>query len=490
MIATADRAASATLVEVTIDLDAPASAPTEQKPAGRRWLVGGAALLVVAAVLVAVRLGGSPLPSVVPPSGDLPGRAEWIASLVDAPPRGAVAADASFARELAARVEELSRTSLSLAFGDPANRPPLGYRARVLFADDVDDRRIALLALQQTTIQDALRRYALTDVLWLAGPRGATVEGLTGAVSSASPALDSEYRVEPAAPFVTAAFGDPDNPTWVGVAPPQCQVAIAPAADLTAWRDEPAGSYLVWRPWEGGPEYWRVTCDGVVREERPAPRAAVSHADLDAVLATAAGEPDREQLGYQLSMLTSMYGSALMTLPHVVWSGGLTFSPIAYDAPGIFYYGDEEDLSRPADGPIEATMTVVTAPRARGGFVSSAWTILEAGPDTRYAIESPVFFSIVDPGAPDALVAVRIDQWRRQVLVLTPAAAATVRILSDQGAVLDHAPVGDGPVMLAPEERGTVQNLRIEALDSAGVTIAAASLARTDVGPELATAWE
>jgi hypothetical protein len=441
-------------------------------------------------VLVALRLGGSPPPSVAPPPPNLPGQLHWITVLVDGPPRGNVAADASFVRDLTARMEELSRTSQSLAFGGPEDRSTDGRRARVLFAEDIDDQRIALVALQRPSVPDSIRRYALTDLLWLTGPRSATVETLVGAVAHAGPVSGTEYRLQPVAPFAAMEFGDASDPLWIAIAPPPCQVATAPAADLAAWRDGPAGSYLLRRPRRDGPEYWRVTCDGVVREERAAPRPAVSQDDLDGVLATAVGDPDRAQVEIQLSVLTSAYGATLVTLPRVVFSGALAYSPIAFDAADIYYYYRQSDLSRPPSAPIEATITVATAPRAGGGFISSTWMILQEGPDVLYALDSPTFFTEVDPGAPDALVAVRIDRWQRQVMVLAPESAATVQLLSRDGLVLDRSAAGDQPIMLGPGSWGPMDDLRVKALDAAGSVIATTELAATDIPRDHTTAWE
>jgi hypothetical protein len=97
---------------------------------------------------------------------------------------------------------------------------------------------------------------------------------------------------------------------------------------------------------------------------------------------------------------------------------------------------------------------------------------------------------MVDPGRADALVAVRLDRWLRQVLVLPPESAATVQVLSREGMVLDHADTGGGPVMLNPGSYGPFDGLRVEALDASGSVIATTELAATDISRYVTTAWE
>jgi hypothetical protein len=463
---------------VSIDLDAPAAGAARPRSRRSRWLVAGVTLLVAAAVLVAVRVGESP-----PPSHTFSGQLKWIADLVDASPRGGVAADRDFSRALGDRVAELSRTSRSQVFGNPAVQSDGDRSARVLFAEDIDDQRIALLALQRPNIRDDQRRYALTDLLWLIAARGAPAEALAAAVAATEPAPGTEYRLDPVAPFVAGGFGEAGDPVWVALAPPECQVATAPAVDPDNWRPDPAGSYLVRRA-RAGPEYWRVTCDGTVRVERPGPRAGVTDDELDQVLAAAVGDPDREQLGYQLSALYESYGASVLTPPRVLWSGAVALSPTASGASEIFTNFISED------GASDATITVLSAPRARGGWIVSVWTTILNGPDSAFGIDGPAFTSAVDPGAPDTLFAVRLPRWRMQVLTLAPAGAATVRIRNLDGTLLDAATVTDIPVLLDPGPDDPTDALRVEALDATGSVLASTELAADDGGPETISAWD
>lgn len=447
-------------------------------------------MVVVAAVAAVIARTSSP-PSA--PPHDFSGRLHWIAQLVDAEPRGAVAADDSFTRELEARVEELSRTSTSPAFGARDARPPQGLRARVLFADDIGNRRIALVALQNPAVTEPRRRYSLIDLLWLAGRRGASPEALSGAVASdvTVPGSGTEYRVEGPAPFARVELGPATNPIWIALAPPECEVATAPSADLSDWQPEPTRSYLVRgsaAPAGLRVEYWRVICDGEVRELRAAPRPDPTTAELRQVQAAAVGQPDLERLGYQLFMLYETYGSELLTRPEVLWSGGVALSPNAHSASEIF-------ISMRTDGgadaeQVDASVTVVAAPRAGGGWIGSAWTTVRTGPGALFDIDGPFFTTPTDPSGSDSLLALRLDRWRGQVLVLAPDSAASVRILNNEGFVLDESTVGDRPVMLASGEDEPLDRVRVEALDASGALVATTELVATEVRPDGVNTWE
>ena len=79
--------------------------------------------------------------------------------------------------ELADRVAEVTSANGLVSFytGQAVLRQ---QSVRVLFAEDIDRYRVVLLSLRNDEIEEDRRRYALTYVLWVYGPRGATPEAL------------------------------------------------------------------------------------------------------------------------------------------------------------------------------------------------------------------------------------------------------------------------------------------------------------------------
>jgi hypothetical protein len=473
---------------VTIDLD---TTPVTPPPRSRldlrrsRWTLAGVAALVVVAAAVAVVLGASP-PSAVPPP-DVDGQLRWVASLVDAPPRGALAADTAFIRQLADRVAEAATANglVSVSTGRTALRR---LDARVLFAEDIESYRVALLSLRNPEIQEDRRRYALTYVLWLFGPRGATAESLVRPVARSNPTDQVGYRLVTATPVASTLIGAPNNPLWVLLGPPECELATAPAADLTDWTPDPAG-YLARRLRTEGPLYWRATCQGVVREEAPTPRPGLTDRDVDRLMASAEGRPDRERLLYQAAHLAGVYGSELLSLGRVLWSGNVALSPKAR-IPEVPYavVRVDDGVAEVVDVPIDTTITVLAAPRARGGWIGTASTLVRTSPEEAWGIDDTTFIA---PAGPHGLIAIRLERWQGQVLVVgRPPRVATLRLVNAAGTVLDEVPVGDRPVMLAPGRNIRPDDLQVAALDATGVTVATIDLAQTNVGLDRTTAWE
>jgi len=480
--------ASARLGRVTIDLD---TTPVEPTPRLRlrtrrsRWLLAGVAVAVVAAAAVAVVLGGSPPPATPPP--DVDGQLRWVASLVDARPRGSLAADVAFTRELAERIAGV--TSVNGLVGVPRNPATSGrLHATLLFAEDIDDYRVALLSLRNPEIEEDRRRYALTYVLWLYGPRGASVDALVQPVVLINSTDEAGYVLEAAAPVTSALIGAPEDPLWVLLAPPRCELATAPAADLTDWTPE-SGDYLVRRPAADGPLYWRATCQGVVREEAPVPRPALTERDVDRLMASAEGEPDRERLLYQASHLAGVYGSELLDLGRVLWSGDVALSPkarIPDMAFALVRHGDGG--TEVVDVPIDTTITVLAAPRARGGWIGLASTLVRASPEETWGIDDTTFTT---PANPHGLIAVQLERWHGQVLVLGRSPrVASVRLVDADGAVLDESTMDDRPVMLAPGRDTSPAGLHIAALDATGATVATVELAETNAGFDRISDWD
>jgi hypothetical protein len=471
---------------VTIDLDVTPVEPTpRQRLATRRsrWTLAGLVAAVLAAAALAVVLGGSPPPATPPP--DVDGQLRWVASLVDAPPRGALAADASFTRELADRITEKTST-IGLAFFASNIATAQQLKARVLFAEDIEEYRIVLLALRNDEIEEDRRRYALTYVLWLVGDRGATPETLAGVLSQ-GPNREPGYRLDIATPVVSTLIGPDHEPLWVVLGPPECELATAPATALTDWTSDATG-YLVRRLRKEEPLYWRATCQGVVREEGAAPRPGITERDVAWLMATAEGQPDPERLGYQISLLVEHYGSELVDLGRVRWSGPVALSARATEPDGTVVRASADGVVEDVDVPVETTVTVLVAPRARGGWIGSVSTVQRIA-DASWGIDDTTFGA---PDNPHGLIAIRLDRWQGQVLVLARASqVATVQLVDDDdGQVLDESSVDDRPVILSPGRGRPRDNLHVAALDATGSTLAAVELAATNVDQDHVTAWD
>ncbi len=431
----------------------------------RRGFVAGVAALAAGAggVLVVAGPGGSPEP---PPGVDLAGELRWVASLVEAAPRGLVAADGSFISDLAARIQKLSDTSGSPAFDGARGQPSDELAARVLFVDDVDDRRVALVALERAEVLDARRRYPLTRLLWLAGPRGGSPGVLAGAVESAAPADGTDYRVTQVEPFAHVGFEGGTGPIRVALAPPECEVAATPATDHTEWRPEPTGSYLVRTAAQYVPEYWRVTCVGATRVQMPAPRVVTADGDDGALPGPVPIGPqlvrERPDVGAQSLQATlyEQFGFELLEPARVLWSGPIAQPPAA-DAQGAT---------------ATATVTVVAAPAARGGWIAGLDFAVEVGPGQFTGVwPTPILSAAIDLGAPDGVLAFRVPGFSRLVLVLPPAAATWVRLLDRDGRVVAESAVTDPALLLYADV--TIDLAQIQALDGTREPIVTTDLA-------------
>jgi hypothetical protein len=453
------------------------------------WLrisfLAGVAAAVVSGGVVAVAPAGSPEPR---PTETYSFRGElgWKAELIDGAPRGNVATDEAFTIDLAANIEELSRTGGSPLLADDRGRQMGEVRARVIFAEDIGDHRVVAITLQRTSMTSASQRYAATRLLWLAGPLGATAEKLLDTAAS-----DVEHRLGNVTPFSYVSFSEepelasvaaglrssraPTIGIRVGLAPPECEVSAAPSADLTAWAPEPDGSWLVRTDEEYRPEFWRVTCDGVVREERPAPRLAVTPADVDGALALAEGEPNRRQVERHLTTLSALYGSELVTVPRVIWAKTMTLDQLAFGSMwGEDFNGfAEEDLLAPE-------VTLFAAPAAGGDFIGYLVNRIQSSTFIGY----PLFRTADDPTSPGTVLGVKIRGWGHWVFVLAPEGAATVRLVGPDGTILDESTVTQRGIMLAMPGSTTVNGERVEAIDASGTTIASAEVVMTSTSSD------
>lgn len=262
------------------ELDVTGAAPVLERPRRRRrWYWCGTVLLAAAVAIGVVGIGPSHAPRPAPPPTT--GPLAWVEKLVDAPPRGGLAGDATFTKALLDRVTGLVRDNTDVtALIALDGRPHPEQEVRLLFAADIEDLRVAVLALRLPAMVDEIN--GRTKIVSLTGLRGATVDQLVAPVTGASTSLSVDTTTSPAQPFTVIRAGR-ENPVWLGLAPPQCSISTATDPAATDFRDEPTGSYIVRTPANARPEYWRLTCDGTVREERRAPSLSGGAADAELV---------------------------------------------------------------------------------------------------------------------------------------------------------------------------------------------------------------
>ena len=430
----------------------------------RRWslfrrggLLAGVAALAAAGAgtFVALAPAGSPEPR---PTYEFSGELGWKASVIDTPPRGAVAQDAAFRDDLAARVEALSRTRPGdPAFLDTNNRAMGEVDAWVIFGEDLGDRRVAAVALQRLNIADPRRRYPLTRVLWLAGPAGATPEQLLEGPDRQ--ALDL-------APAQSVSFGSGQGEVWVVLAPPECEVATSPVDNLDDWRAEPTGSYLVRTSGPARAENFRVACAGVVHEQWPGNRPAPTDAEVQALIADSGGvDADLDDVRDDLHWFRGQTRGVLTGPVRLLWAGPVTFAqPVHLEG--------RDAAHSVATG---ADVVVLTAPAEQGGWVVGAFIDVDQAAGNADYPWSPFYAVATDPTADDALLAARFT-YERRVFALAPVGTRSVRLLDLAGTVVVEAPVAGRAALFPLPDGISTLNLRVAALDDRGRTIAMVDL--------------
>ncbi|MEU5950101.1 hypothetical protein ABZ793_31785 [Micromonospora sp. NPDC047465] len=365
----------------------------------------------------------------------------WAERLADSPPRGAVGADPAFVADLANRISERQRA------GAYRVKAPV-RQVKVLFVDDIGSRRIALVAFALAQ-PDSSTQWPNAHA-WFVAPRGASAE-----VLAAPPDQGEGDGLEPFMSTTVPGDGvDPVEPISVGVAPAGCEFATAPLPEATAWQPEPTGSYIVRTKQTQRPEWWQITCDGVVRVSQPAPgsliSARVTDAQLESAVGTARGTLDREQSRTAISALAGGYGYAIKALPQVIWNGRTA--------------GTEAD----SNGSFDGRAVVLAAPAVHGGWLGEVQIVYDHADGRSATGTGQSFTTDTDPTDPSSIVAVRLGQNTSTVLVVTPADAATLRAVGRGGEVVARTPVRDaGAVIKVADPAG----LTIEALDAKGAVI-------------------
>jgi hypothetical protein len=226
-------------------------------------------------------------------------------------------------------------------------------------------------------------------------------------------------------------IGDPAAPlAWIGLAPPQCTIATAADAPAAAvFRDEPTGSYIVRTPATARPEYVRVTCDGVVRSEAPAPNGTpVLNNDAIAALARSAGLPefaDSVAVRRSFGFFARLAGGEMTGQPRLLWAG-LVADPAALGAsPGF-------------------GLTMLAAPALRVGWLVQV-AIWEDFDNPGMSVETLATLA-TEPGD---LVAVPLhDTGPVRVAVIAPPRVSAIRVLAEDGSSFSGTSVVNGLAVL------------------------------------------
>lgn len=406
------------------------------------WTTGVVAV-VVAALFGPIGIQGAATPAPGGPSGSAPASpfpiasgapiTPWVQRLLDSPVRGNLSGDQAFLAELGARLQE--RDIHAVRDGS----------IRLLFAGDVDDSRVVLAARHDTSHFVGIAVFDKVGASAAELAAAATEQRQDGSMVVV---LENGFD-----PFAVATVSAPGRlrGTWaaVGVAPEGCQVEVADQlAEPVTWRDSGTPGYVLSR---SPTEWFRVTCDGVVRYQGPgrgtgAYRSlpAPTEAELDGMLHGARGEVNGTAAAAALRML---YNEHLAEPPILLWMGRLPGAPADAPAQGV------------AVAPmIGGGWTVF---RFRAGLEGSGMTTRDdvLASETVLAVEMTEPTETVRPGGPAAA-------RPAPFLVIAPRSAATVQVLGAQGQVLSSAALTDGIGILHSKVA-----MRLRALDAAGQVV-------------------
>ncbi|MFD6678820.1 hypothetical protein [Micromonospora parva] len=385
----------------------------------------------------------------------------WSDKLLQSPPRGAVARDTGYVRQLSDLLLDAQRR------GDFPNLTVPVNAVKVLFIDDVDDQRIALAAFVRDR-PDPVTGWPSAAV-WLVAEKGASAEKLasTGSVRGTSDALE---------PYESLSVDDPSGPgkaIHVAIAPAGCVFLTAPALNGNAfqWASEPTGSYLIRTPQTQRPEWWRVNCGEVTRKITPGPGSLAAEPITDTQLATAMsrvrGDVKAQRARELVYQSAQSAGYRLTALPSVVWGGHVAGVPT----------GGSPTAGEP---PVtNGQVTVLAAPAVDGSWVGEV-TIEPDQPRSDSVISTGTSFTVsTDPTDPASVLAVPINGAavgggdQQFLLVVTPAAATTVRVLRDGQEVARAPASGSGAALTVPRPTA---GLVVTALDGSGRTLASAKV--------------
>ncbi|MGC4866640.1 hypothetical protein ACLQ3B_14550 [Micromonospora sp. DT53] len=388
----------------------------------------------------------------------------WSDRLLQSPPRGAVAGDSSYVRQLS---EQLLAAQQRGKFSR-LTAPVRGVK--VLFADDVDGHRVALAAFVRNQPDPATGWPSAA--VWMVADEGASAQELASAASvrTVSDALE---------PYESLAVDDAEA-AYVAIAPAGCVFLSSPLpdGDTFRWAPEPTGSYLIRTARTQRPEWWRVDCGAVTRQITPGPGSLAPKPLTDAQLATAMsrvrGSVEQQRARELVYQWAQSGGYRLTALPSVVWGGRVAGLPTG-----------PADGSPDAGAPSvrDAQVTVVAAPRVGGGWIGEVSVAADQPRSDGLLSTGTSFTATADPTDPAGVLAVPIgddpggSEGQQPLLVVTPAAATTVRVLRDGREVARSAVNGSGTAMQVPRPTA---GLVVEALDASGATTASGRVAKRD----------
>ncbi|GLH96715.1 hypothetical protein [Phytohabitans aurantiacus] len=392
----------------------------------------GLVALVAAGAMTAVRVQGDNAPNLADESDSNWTHVQaWSERLYESPPRGGLAGDKMYLQALASAV---------------AQQQPAGkYReVRVLFLDDIGPYRIALVALARTAPTPNFWTHASR---WLVADRGATVDKLAADATRVGDALEPYVEME-------LSKGDAGAPVvQIALAAGDCDFESAPWPAVKDWQPEATGSYLARAPQDAKPEWWRVTCDGVMREEGPAPGwlapEGITEAEYATALSGIRGVRDPVSARDEVMSANGHWGYEVTGLPKVIWQGRI--SGAGEDANGQMYDG---------------TGTMAAAPAVGGGWRGELSIRYDAIDPVSNGVGSSVSFGTrTDPGDPSSVVVVRLHDTA--TLVVTPANANGVEVVRGD-TVVAQVPAKDAAALLSI---GVKPGDVVRARDAAGAVV-------------------
>jgi hypothetical protein len=405
-----------------------------------RLAVASAGVAAAAAAVVALVAVPTGLPSSGEPVGapGTPIASDWVRRLIASPPRGSLSGDTQYVQALIRGIDR-HRGSVEVS-------PELD-RVAVLFVGDIGSTRVALVALSS-------EERALA--VWFAAPAGASADRLASQAVLVSQGLEPFERTA----YHARPYRNTQDLTFlVGVAPAGCVVDTAADAQHQAWQRAPGESFVALDA-AATTDWWRVTCDGVMRYHGPAGagRAGsvtalpqVSDAQLDAALTGARGSVDRDAAR-----------DAVRHLLNPLWAPA--------GAPRVLWGGAEPGTVQP--------MVVAAVPAADG------WTIVVYRSTSRPDQAGPDLFRILTRAAlddPDLLYGLRINDTTGpsdRVLVLAPRDAATAVAIAPDGHETGRVALSSGTGWI-----NTPKSTTLQALDANGEIVATYPLDSADRPP-------
>lgn len=379
----------------------------------------------------------------------------WTWRMADSAPRGAVAANAGYDTTVAELVLQRQRKGEIGAVGTAFTG------ARVLFADDVGPYRLALVALVRADPQPHFWPHAAT---WLVAAKGA------GAVELAAGAQGVGDALEPYMQWYGSGAQSTES-VFVGIAPEGCEFETATWPDEREWERESTGSYLVRTKEDRGREWWRLRCDGLVREVRPAPGTVVddlTEAELVEATAGVRHGPPADAWREVITATAQEFGYALAGVPRAIWAG-----PIS----GV-------------GGAPAGTAEVVAARAASGnGWLGQVRITYDEPDPVTGEIGSGVAFSMRDdPTDPSAALAIPLgdDDPPKDVLVVGAKDAVRVSAWREGGEIASAAAPEGAAVLSLPSTEG----VDFQAYRADGSGGGSPGLASRSIGTPSGAGWD